>query len=952
MATVRQHNWLGGQRIDVPALRDIEAGGAGDWDLFAGKIIAGELGIVVSGFEILSSSTSGQADELQLVVDGALVIHPLATESGSIFNVPAGTANDILNSSNPKIVGSFIADTTNYIGIDLIRSEDDSTSDTTQFYNPDTGEEVSEDVPQARTLDYRIYISTNDFSATPGLLPVAKVVTGPTNDASEVSDCRWMLGRLGSGGSNPDTQAAYAWPGGRSETGDASSFTEGDRKINDLKSILDSLRSRIWEIGGGEYWYSPTADRNVKMIRTGSPFASTGDWFEWVGSNLHWQGLKVLFDNSTVSHNDIADQTVNSAGLTDLADGECIYVDLDRTAVVSLQPQKAALSTLGTPTVPGSRWILAWRYGSNTYTRESTFNVGMTSPVATTSAVGTVKLAYTAGAPAAPVVYPQNANGQLVADQATSNANASLKAQGFNGVGVAGGTALQVIGGSSTSTLSGSAIVATVAASSIGNNTIISTGGATVAASNGGAAFQGTGGNATSAQAGSAFTGQGGDATSGTGGTGVNATGGSSSGAGNAGKGATFRGGQIQGTNVGGGIGADVTGGPSSNAVTAGTALNATGGNNSNTGLAGKGATITAGTRSSSGAGQVAATITGGNANTSGLGGDGLQVTGGTGAGASNRGGTALNATAGDNGGQAGLFTKSATDVSTATTLDATGVTIAKGASGSLNIAPALKYTTSNGDETNHFTHLGFPTAQTSKFLEGWEYGTTITGGGIWTATQAGAGGGSGGAIALNNPDNGYGASYVGLSATSGSAGELGSSRAETTRPLFPWPDWKAKGCLQAEVPIGTANIFGYPDANVEIWVGFTDTPGTPDTGAANTAMFRYKGGTDTTSIAAYTSNSGGGSATTLTGTTFSTTNAVDQVLKIEMYGSTTERGVCVVFSVDGVEKTVKTTNMPGTAMKFVVLVKAKTGVTTQRFLYVGNVEIYWTPMGLTTLKR
>lgn len=995
MPSLRRKNWLGNQRVDNPHLREIEAATSADFDLLAGQIIAGKLGVVVSGFEILASSTGGQADEIQLVVDGASVIHPLATESGSIFNVPVGTANDTLDSSNAKVVGSFLADATNYIGIDLYRTADASTSDVVQFYQPGTNSEVSEDVPLGCTLNYKIYISTNDFSLTPGLLPIAKVVTSTTNAVSSVTDCRYMLGRLAPGGSTPDAQGAYSWPGGRTETGDSSSFTEGDRKIDSLKAALDSLRSRIWEIGGGEYWYSATADRNVKMVRTGSPFASTGDWFEWDGTNLHWSGLSFVFDNSNGYVNEIANQTTSSTGLTDLLDGECIYVDIDRTQNLTggnaLVAQKATLSTLGTPTIPGSRFILAWRYGSNVYTRESTYYVGMVSPVATTSAVGTVKLAYTAGAPSAPVVLPLNANGQIVATFAANSTVPSVSVTGFISSTTDGGVGTSSVGGDTTHN------------SSAGGNGITGTGGkGNALAAPGGiggeffggqATSSGVGGKGISARGGtsSTFTGgvgadiRGGTSTSGFGGIGATIAAGTRSASGNGSTGATI-GASPANTNGTGGVGAIISGadgagasgtggsgatitagnapsggdGGAGAAINGGTSDSGSGGDGaditggaSNSGTPGTGAVITAGTKTGSGNGGIGAQIFGSNGNTSGTGGDGVRVSGGNGAGSS-AGGTGARITAGGNGGKGARILKATTDTSTATTFDATGLAVEKVSTGQLNIAPAVKFIAANGDELNHFTHLGLPTAQVSKFIEHWDYGaigdvTTVPS--PWTTGNTIGGDGTT-SSSINNPSAGYGGSYVTLSCTSGSAGQVYYKYLATSRAIFPWPNAQSKGYLQAEAIVTTTSA-GFPDANAEYWVGFTDNVTAPDAGTANTAMFRYKGGTDSTLMAGYTSNSGGGTATSLSTSAISGTGSPDQVLKIEFYGSGTERGgTRVVFSVNGVEELVKTTNMPTGAMKFVFLCKSKTGASVTRELRFGGTEVYWNPMGLATMKR
>lgn len=364
--------------------------------------MAGGVALVSNGFLLISTGIT-KAEQLQVLTAGGTLIHPLASESGSIFQVEANRANEVLNSTNTRVVGSFTPSQVNYIGIDLIRTTDESTSDLSMFLDTVSLVDTPKEVPLGRTLDYRIVISTNDFAQTPTLAPLAIVTTDANKNITAITDARNTPWRLGSGGTIPNKKNAYAWPDGRKEDTSGNAFIGGDKAIKSMKEWADAAMSRLWELGGGEYWYSPTADRNVKMTRSGSRFTSTGEYFEWDGTNLHWKGLAFVFDNSTGTTNTIADQTTDSTGLTDLADGECIYVDVDRSQNAALTPVKTAVATLGTSVVPGSRWVIAWRSGSSILTRDQGAPVGSSLQVATTAAVGTVKLSAADLAPVDPI---------------------------------------------------------------------------------------------------------------------------------------------------------------------------------------------------------------------------------------------------------------------------------------------------------------------------------------------------------------------------------------------------------------------------------------------------------------------------------------------------------------------------------------------------------------------
>lgn len=395
MAVLRQANLLGNQRVDIPHLRSIESAVAADFDLIAGIMIAGRAPLIISGFYALSTGIS-QATDIKIRVKDSSLIHFNASESGSIFHVPADRADEQLNSVNPRVEGSFSPGVTNYIGIDLIRQADDTTVDLVEFIDSDSELETPVQVPLGRTLDYRIVISTLDFENNPGVCPVASVLLDSDLNISQLVDARQIAFRLGSGGTVPDIKNSYSWPAGRAENTTGDTFVGGDKVIGDFKSWMDSIMSRLWEVGGGEYWYSPTNYGNERLARTGSPFTSNGEYFEWDGTHLHWQGLVWIFANSTAVYNPVIDQTANQVGLTDLVDGECIYVDVQRTTDgATLAAAKASLSLLGTPTIPGSRYVIAWNKGGEIFTRDQSYMVNSAFVLATTVAAGMVRISGT-----------------------------------------------------------------------------------------------------------------------------------------------------------------------------------------------------------------------------------------------------------------------------------------------------------------------------------------------------------------------------------------------------------------------------------------------------------------------------------------------------------------------------------------------------------------------------
>lgn len=438
MAVNREANWLGNQRVDIPHLRGVESAVRGDFDLLAGVMIAGRAPLITSGFYVITAGIT-VATNLKLRVADSTLIHFLASESGSIFHVPADRADEQLNTTNPRIIGGFTPSQVNYVGLDFVREADDTTADRVQFIDTNSLQETPVTVPLSRTTDYRIVISTLDFDNNPGIAPICKVTVDSAGNITAISDAREQAFRLGSGGTVPDITHSFPWPSGRSENTSGDVFVGGDKAISSFKGWMDSVMSRLWEVGGGEYWYSPTNNSNEHLSRTGAAFVSNGEYFEWDGTNLHWQGLVWVFANSTAVYNTIANQTSDSAGLTDLADGECIYVDVDRTSNAALNAAKGTLTELGSPEMPGSRFVLAWRYGANIFTRDQSYYVGASLKLATFTTSGTSMLSAD--------VLGVGGDPRVVAVDSLDKGYASGLTRGAPGAGVTDGAGTLTIGG-------------------------------------------------------------------------------------------------------------------------------------------------------------------------------------------------------------------------------------------------------------------------------------------------------------------------------------------------------------------------------------------------------------------------------------------------------------------------------------------------------------------------
>lgn len=628
MAIKRQQNWLGQQRVDVADLRALESGVSNDFDVLGGKLMSGRVPLVVRGFTISTTNASGNsADQLQLSVAGGLLMHFGATESGTLMSVDDNATAETLNAVNAKVEGSFTASSTNYIGLDLRRSEDATTTDLKQFLDANTIQEVPKSVPTARTLQYRILISTQPFSVSTNICPIAKVVTNASNIVTQVTDARPMLFRLGGGSDNPNALSSYTWRDtDRREnaitynppTSAVDPFVGGDKDILSLKEWMDAMMTTLWEAKSGEFWYSATARDNVKMLFGTPVIPATGDNFQWNGgtNTLTWQSLKVAFENSTGYHNVIQDGSAVMA-----SDGMCLYVDLQRqTNGATIVPAVGNLLTLGSPTLPGSRFIIAWRQDALIHIRDKAYEVGRTVPVATELVVGTVKLSRAATTPGAPIVIADT-GGTITGANGVHGLRVNAGTGNVQGLIAQSGTTwgFQCIGvhgiGSTTASFGGTGVVGT------GGDGTGANGGSGVTGAGGLAGLNSVGGT------GGAFAGGTGDGT-GVGGPGVQASGGTGGGGGTAtgGAGGHFTGGFNNGDGVRAeavGTGAGVIGLANGATATAGTL---------GVGVYGKG-TATAGTAIKGDGG--AGSLSNGGIGVHGVGGvgddDGFGTLGGTG---------------------------------------------------------------------------------------------------------------------------------------------------------------------------------------------------------------------------------------------------------------------------------------------------------------------------------
>lgn len=263
MAILTTSNLLSEQRYDVSDARRIESGVRNDFDdLITGIWTNTEQGYIVRGFSILTAGSIGSpANGLQMVVDPGAVLNINASVSGTIFQTPEGTPNQTLNAAtNTNVSGSFTANSTNYVGIDYNRFADSTTNVTKYIWSAAANDEIETIAPAAQTLTYKIYITTSVWASN--VLPVAIVTTDGNGNVTSITDARWMLCSLETGGLNPNPKYTYPWSEGRVQppvttTSDSvNPFVGGDKQLTCVKDWMNAVMSTFLEIKGTPSWFS------------------------------------------------------------------------------------------------------------------------------------------------------------------------------------------------------------------------------------------------------------------------------------------------------------------------------------------------------------------------------------------------------------------------------------------------------------------------------------------------------------------------------------------------------------------------------------------------------------------------------------------------------------------------------------------------------------------------
>lgn len=330
MSVKQSFNFLDEQRVDIPHLKSIDSSVIFDFSTLI-QAFVGDVPYILNGFTIPVSGISGPATALQLVVENAVVWIP-DDANGAFLRVVSGTANDVLNNSNPKVVGSFTAGF-NYIGLQFTRATDSTTNDLVSFWDVDSDSEYTQTVPLGLVMNYQIVISNAGFGTT---APIAIVNVSGSNVVS-IENAKQSPFRLGTGGANPDINfqdvITVENPLLATSNSAPDPFQGGDWQNGTFKDWMNMVMSVLKRISGSDFWYilGGSAPPDLNLFDTwwdanGSVLTGAGVFQHSlsVAGMLTWTAP--LFIKSIIGS---LVYTIN-AGVVTLNNGDVAYVQLVR----------------------------------------------------------------------------------------------------------------------------------------------------------------------------------------------------------------------------------------------------------------------------------------------------------------------------------------------------------------------------------------------------------------------------------------------------------------------------------------------------------------------------------------------------------------------------------------------------------------------------------------------
>jgi len=275
------------QRVDLADFLSIQSYVASDFKELVRSFV-GSRPVILKGFEVIDAPNSIGTNSISIRVADSVLYDPTAAAGSFFSGLPEGNAL-----SQPLVLGQELRPgAVNYIYLTL--STVGAAQDTRAFWDVDLnggeGGEFNQTINTEAVLIVQAGVSTAGFPQ--GTIPVAKV--NYSTSITEITDCRNLMYRLGTGGTSPDPNARFQFPPlpsapyARSEPPSTinsaalpSPFFGGDKNIETLKDWMDAVMTKLVELSGTTYWYESTGDLSLVNVfddALASSLKSKGKW--------------------------------------------------------------------------------------------------------------------------------------------------------------------------------------------------------------------------------------------------------------------------------------------------------------------------------------------------------------------------------------------------------------------------------------------------------------------------------------------------------------------------------------------------------------------------------------------------------------------------------------------------------------------------------------------------
>jgi hypothetical protein len=323
-----------GERLDLPDLLSLDSYTAGDFKYLLKGLVGDSKPFILKGFEVIDPNNAIGTQSCSIRVAESVVFYP-GSSTGSFFHG--------LQEGHPRalpLVPELRKNAVNYVYLTF--STFNTSTDTRAFWDPDkdggAGGEFTQDVNTESVLQVEVNVSVGSFPEN--TIPIAKVTVGPVV-ITAIEDARDMLFRLGSGGITPNPFNAYSWRSLPSSTyqrtepptkmlaGGINPFQGADKNIFTLKEWMDTVMTKLRELGGTVYWYEDTSTYSLIsnfLDSVATAFKSKGAWLHDSSTPglLTWTedvNIKIASDPRTY---------IVRSGNKTLADEQVLYIPMVR----------------------------------------------------------------------------------------------------------------------------------------------------------------------------------------------------------------------------------------------------------------------------------------------------------------------------------------------------------------------------------------------------------------------------------------------------------------------------------------------------------------------------------------------------------------------------------------------------------------------------------------------